>query len=231
MEAETSPACPANSEIGYSIAEAGVGSVLAQNPGKIYLGGPYDNAPFSVVSVTAAHVGPFDLGTVVIHFPLDINPETADVTIPASPSDVIPHIIKGIVVHVRNIRVYVNRNDFMLNPTSCDPTERSQRPCSATGRSDNSVTVNDPFQTADCSSLKFEPKFAVSTQEKRVKADGASLHVKLTYPTNALGNDANIKYVKVDLPRALPLALDHTCRGPVWRRNSRRTPHRVLRNR
>ena len=40
VEAETSPACPAGSEIGYSIAEAGVGGVLAQNPGKIYLGGP-----------------------------------------------------------------------------------------------------------------------------------------------------------------------------------------------
>ena len=41
VEAETSPACPgASLEIGYSIAEAGVGSVLAQTPGKIYLGGP-----------------------------------------------------------------------------------------------------------------------------------------------------------------------------------------------
>ncbi len=125
VEAETTPACPAGSEIGYSIAEAGVGGVLAQNPGKIYLGGPFDGAPFSVVSVTAAHVGPFDLGTVVIHFPLDINPETADVTIPASPADAIPRIIKGIVVHVRNIRVYVNRNDFMLNPTSCNPSTLS----------------------------------------------------------------------------------------------------------
>ena len=70
VEAETAPACPQGSEIGYSIAEAGVGSVLAQNPGKIYLGEKFEGAPFSVVAVTAAHVGPFDLGTVVVHFPL-----------------------------------------------------------------------------------------------------------------------------------------------------------------
>ena len=33
------------------------------------------------------------------------------------------------------------------------------------------------------------------------------MHVALTYPTNALGSDANIKYVKVDLPKALPSRL------------------------
>ena len=206
VEAETSPACPANSEIGYSIAEAGVGSVLAQTPGKIYLGGPYDGAPFSVVSVTSAHVGPFDLGTVVIHFPLDINPETADVTIPASPADRIPRIIKGIVVHVRSVRVYVTRNNFMLNPTSCNPSALSATVL-GDGSSGNTVTVNDPFQVAACSSLKFEPKFTASTSGKTSKADGASLHVALTYPTGALTNDSNIKYVKVDLPKALPSRL------------------------
>ena len=63
----------------------GVGPVLAQAPGKIYLGGPFQGAPFSVVSITSAHVGPFDLGTVVVHFPLDINPETAQVSVPAGP--------------------------------------------------------------------------------------------------------------------------------------------------
>ena len=70
------------------------------------------------------------------------------------------------------------------------------------------VTVRDPLQaTANCESLHFEPKLAVSTSGKTSKADGASLTYKLTYPTNALGNDANIKYVKVTLPKALPSRL------------------------
>ena len=109
-EEEASPSCPANSEIGYSVSEAGVGEVLAQADGKIYLGGPYDGrAVLGRRRSPAPHVGPFDLGTVVIHFPLDINPETAGVTIPAGPTDLIPHIIKGIVIHVRNIRAYISR--------------------------------------------------------------------------------------------------------------------------
>ena len=179
---------------------------LRRTPARSISAGPYDGAPFSVVSVTAAHVGPFDLGTVVIHFPLDIDPETAVVTIPASPADVIPRIIKGIVVHVRSVRVYVNRNDFMLNPTSCNPSTFSAT-VHGDGPTGNSVTVNDPFQVADCSSLRFEPKFKVSTSAKTSRLDGASLHVALTYPAGALGQDANIKEVKVDLPKQLPSRL------------------------
>jgi uncharacterized repeat protein (TIGR01451 family) len=223
VEEEVNPSCPQGSEIGHSIAEAGVGSVLAQTPGKIYLGGPYDGsgactagapgcAPFSIVAITSAHVGPFDLGTVVIHFPLDINPETAAVSIPSGAADQIPHIIKGIVIHVRNIRAYISRNDFMLNPTNCTPSTLSAtvigggaNPVNPAGY--DPVTVNDPFQVAACGSLKFEPKFAASTSGKTSRAQGASLHVDLTYPAGSLGNDANIKQVKVDLPKQLPSRL------------------------
>jgi len=206
VQAETEPACPAGSEIGHSIAEAGVGSVLVQTPGKIYLGGPYEGAPFSVVAVTAAHVGPFDLGTVVIHFPLQINPETAAVSIPAGAADQIPHIIKGIVIHVRAIRAYISRNDFMINPTSCNPATLSAT-VYGNGASDNTATVSDPFQTADCSSLKFGPKLAVTTSGKTSKADGASLSFKFTNPDTAQGTQADFAKVKVELPVQLPSRL------------------------
>ena len=212
IEEENSPSCPLDSEIGRTIAEAGVGSVLAQTPGKLYMAGPFEGAPFSVAAITSAHVGPFDLGTVVVHLPLDINPETAAVTIPAGQPNQIPHIIKGIVIHVRDIRVYINRSDFALNPTNCDPTTFSATVIGGgadpTNPADNDpVKVTDPFQAADCSSLKFEPKFAVSTSGKTSKSQGASLHVDLTYPAGSLAKDANIKQVKVDLPKQLPSRL------------------------
>ncbi len=212
VQEEGSPSCPVASEIGHTIAEAGVGSVLAQAPGKLYLGGPFAGAPFSVVSITSAHVGPFDLGTVVVHLPLDINPETADVTIPSGQADQIPHIIKGIVVHIRDIRVYVDRPNFMLNPTNCDPMSFGATVIGGgadpTNPADNDpVTITNPFQAADCASLKFAPKFAVSTAGKTSKADGASLTVKLAYPSAPQGTQTNIKRVKVELPRQLPSRL------------------------
>jgi uncharacterized repeat protein (TIGR01451 family) len=200
---EADPSCPAASEVGHTIVEAGVGSVLAQTPGKIYLAGPYHGAPLSIVSITSAKVGPFDLGTVVIRFALDINPTTAQVEVSANGSDPIPHIIKGIVVHVRDIRVYINRPNFILDPTNCDPLSISNTIEGAQGAN---VSVTTPFTAADCSSLAFKPTFAVSTSAKTSRADGASLAVKLTVP-GALGTQANISRVKVELPEQLPSRL------------------------
>ncbi len=209
---EAYPACPPGSEIGHTLVGAGVGQVLAWAPGKVYMAGPFDGAPFSIAAITSADVGPFDLGTVVVHLPLEINPETAQVSIPAGAADQIPHIIRGIVVHVRDIRVYIDREKFMLNPTSCNPLTFGATVIGGgadpTSPADNDpVTVNAPFRVTACQALKFEPKFTVSTSGKTSKADGASLTAKLTYPTGALGQDANIKQVKVDLPKQLPSRL------------------------
>jgi hypothetical protein len=206
------PSCPAASEIGHTLVGAGVGSQLAQAPGKIYLAGEYHGSALSVVSITAAKVGPFDLGTVVVRFALSINPITAQVEINGANSDPIPHIIKGIVVHVRDIRAYINREKFIVNPTTCDPSQISE---SITGAGANpaipadqmTVGASARFQTADCSSLKFKPGFKVSTSGKTSRTQGASLSVKLTYPANSFGTQANIKSVKVDLPKQLPSRL------------------------
>ena len=115
-------------------------------------------------------------------------------------------------MHVRDIRVYIDREKFILNPTSCDPMSISETITGAGADPSNPadgvpVAATAPFQAADCSSLAFKPKFSASTSGKTSRADGASLHVNLTYPTGALGQDANIKEVKVDLPMQLPSRL------------------------
>ncbi len=211
QEEEEHPSCPQASEIGHSLVGAGVGSVLAQNPGKIYLAGPYNGAPLSIVSITSAKVGPFDLGTVVIRFALDINPVTAQVEVSGAQSEAIPHIIKGIVVHVREIRVYMDREKFIINPTNCSPLSISDTIDGAGANfADPSdqvpVTVSTPFEAADCSSLAFKPDLTVSTSAKTSRADGASLTAKLAV-AGALGTQTNISRVKVELPKALPSRL------------------------
>jgi hypothetical protein len=67
--------------------------------------------------------------------------------------------------------------------------------------------LSSPFGVGSCRELGFTPKFAVSTSGKTSKALGASLTAKVTYPTGSLGTQANIKSVKVELPKALPSRL------------------------
>jgi hypothetical protein len=198
-----SPSCPAASQIGHTLVGTGVGAVLAYVPGKLYLAGPFKGAPFSLVSVTSAVVGPFDLGTVVLRFGLNIDPYTARVSVTPNGSEQIPTILRGIVTHVRDIRVYVDRPHFTLNPTSCNPLSIGSTLTSPGGASS---TVTSPFQASNCQGLGFKPAFKVSTTGKTSRKIGASLHVLLTYPTTQ-GSQANISQVKVDLPRQLPSRL------------------------
>ncbi|HWY17944.1 MAG TPA: hypothetical protein VNY27_04445 [Solirubrobacteraceae bacterium] len=209
---ETEQSCPAASQIGHTMVGAGVGTVLAQTPGRLYLAGPYHGAPFSLVSITSAKVGPFDLGTVVIRFALRINPLTAQVEVDATGSDPIPHIIKGIVVHVRDIRAYVDRPGFIKNPTSCEHMTIANTITGAGADPANPadqipMNVTSPFQAADCQALAFKPIFQVSTSGQTSKANGESLNVKLTYPNAPQGTQANIHQVKVELPVQLPSRL------------------------
>ncbi|HEX5309668.1 MAG TPA: hypothetical protein VFW38_11375 [Solirubrobacteraceae bacterium] len=209
---EAEPSCPAASQIGHTLVGAGVGPVLAQTPGRLYMAGPYNGAPFSIVAITSARVGPFDLGTVVVREALRIDPNTADVTVDASASDPIPHIIDGIVVHVRDIRVYVDRPEFSLNPTNCRrltfAATVSGSGASFTNSADDvPVTVDDPFQAAECQALKFKPSFKASASGKNTRVRGASLKVTLTYPKGGFGTQANIRAVKVSLPKQMPSRL------------------------
>jgi hypothetical protein len=200
---ETEPSCPSASLIGHTLVGTGVGTVLDYVPGRLYMSGPFHGDPLSVVSITSAVVGPFDLGTIVIHFALHIDPHTARVSIDPTGSEPIPTIIDGIVTHVRNIRVSIDRPDFTLNPTACQPAPTASTLTSPQGQTAN---VSTPFAPNDCDELKFKPKFTASVGGRTSRIDGASLSVKLTNPIK-LGAEANIKTVRVELPEQLPSRL------------------------
>jgi hypothetical protein len=204
------PSCPAASEVGRTLAGAGVGPSLAYAPGKVYLAGPYNGSALSIAAITAAKVGPFDLGTVVIRSALKVNPETAEVFIDPTGSDPIPHIIKGIPVHARDIRVYVDRPGFVLNPTSCERTSTASTVLGSgfdfgSAADDQPITVTSPFQAADCASLGFKPKLALSLKGGTKRGDNPAFKAVLT----ARNGDANIARAQVTLPRSEFLDQSH----------------------
>ncbi len=84
------------------------------------------------------------------------------VEVSGAQSEAIPHIIQGIVVHVREIRVYMNREKFIINPTNCSPLTITDTIDGAGANfadlsDQNPVGVSTPFEAADCSSLGFNP--------------------------------------------------------------------------
>jgi hypothetical protein len=195
------PSCPASSEIGTSLVGAGVGDVLTYVPGKVYLAGPYRGSQLSIVAVTAAKAGPFDLGTVVVREALRVNPETAEVFIDATGSDPIPHIVKGVPIHLRDLRVYVDRPQFTINPTNCSrmstaSTVRGAGLDFVSEADNNPLTVSSPFQAADCVALGFRPKLKLSLRGGTKRNQVPSLRAELT----ARPGDANISRAEVILP-------------------------------
>jgi hypothetical protein len=198
------PSCPAASEIGRTLAGAGVGPALTYAPGKVYLAGPYNGNPLSMVAITAGKVGPFDIGTVVIREAFQINPETAEVFIDATGSDPIPHIIRGIPVRLRDIRAYVDRPEFVLNPTDCTPTSTASTVLGAgldfvSEADDNPITVASRFQAADCAALTFAPQLTL----RLIGGTRRGAHPKFTshLQMNGIG-ESGIANAQVTLPRS-----------------------------
>jgi hypothetical protein len=199
-----SPSCPAASEIGHSLAGAGVGSALAYAPGKLYLAGPYHGSAISLVAITAAKVGPFDLGNVVIRNAFRVDPETGEVFLDAVGSDPIPHIIKGVPTHLRDVRAYTDRSNFVLNPTSCKRTSTASTLLGSgldfvSEADDRPVTVSTPFQAADCAALPFKPR--LSLKLKGGTKRGSHPALTATLKMNGFG-EAGIQRAQVTLPRS-----------------------------
>jgi hypothetical protein len=229
--------CAANSLIGETTVSVGVGGdPFSVKGGRVYITGPYEGAPFGLSIVNPAKAGPYDLEDTKINKPacdcvlvrakIEVNPLTAALTITSDNSGPykIPTILEGIPLQIQHVNVTINRPDFTFNPTNCNKTEISGTLDSTEG---STQALSVPFQATNCAVLAFKPGFAVSTSGRTSRASGASLSVKLTYPTDSLGKDANIAKVKVDLPKQLPsrlTTLQKACTAATFEANPANCP-------
>lgn len=209
--AETAnPSCPAASQIGRTLSGYGVGPALAYSPGKIYMAGPYHGSPLSIVTVNAATVGPFDLGTVVIRSAFEVDPATAQLRIDSRGSDPIPHILRGVPLHLRDIRVFIDRPKFTRNPTSCEPSQVASTLTGSGARfgdpaDDSSVTVLNHFQLLNCRTLGFRPRLGLRLHGGSKRGDYPALRAVFA----ARAGDANLKRIAVTMPHSEFLAQNH----------------------
>lgn len=210
---QAKPSCSKASQIGVATIQSGTGPNPLKLGGKAYLSGPYKGAPLSIVVITPAVAGPFDLGNVVVHAPLNLHPETGQVQTSAE----IPDVFGGVKLDIRSIVVNLNRREFTLNGTNCkkgsvsgvvqgggaDPTN------SAVWSSHN---VSTPAQGEGCKGLAFKPKLHLRLFGQTHRAQ----HPKLKATLTTKQGQANVALASVALPHSI--FLDQSSLGTVCTR-------------
>jgi hypothetical protein len=202
-----SPSCSSDSLIGSVRTASGSGDKPLLLDGKAYLAGPYKGAPISMVTITPAVAGPFDLGTVVVRVALNVNPETAQVN---AVSDVIPDVFGGAKLDIQSIDLNVDRNEFSLNPTNCNPAATAGTINGGGADPTNpaafsSYAVSDPFQATECKKLGFKPKLKVKLFGPTKRAKNPRLEAVLS----ARKGDANVLRTALTMPHTLFLDQGH----------------------
>jgi hypothetical protein len=214
-------ACPEASRIGTTTVASGAGSHPFEISGSVYLTKGYRGAPFGLSIVTNAVAGPFNLGLVVVRARIDVDPVTSQLTVTSDP---LPQIIFGVPLRLKRVTVNIDRPGFMFNPTNCS----AQQITAVVSGDQNAVAdVSSPFAAGGCRSLDFKPHFTVAVSGRTSKQNGASLDAKVSYPPFKPGEEANISYVKVELPKQLPsrlTTLQKACLAAVFEANPANCP-------
>jgi len=201
------PSCAAASQVGVTSTEAGSGGEPLRLPGRVYLAGPYRGAPLSLVAITPAAAGPFDLGNVVIRIALNVDPVTTKIR---ASSDVIPDVFGGAKLDLRAIDLNLDRDRFILNPTSCaegeaigriegggdDPTDPSRF---------SSAPLSSPLQTSGCSGLAFAPTLTTTISGAKRRGGFPALTAVLA----AQPGEANLARATLTLPHSFFVAQEH----------------------
>jgi hypothetical protein len=196
---QASPSCPASSHLGSVVAGAGAGPSPYYAHGDAYLAGPYKGAPLSMAVITPAVAGPYDLGTIVVRAALHVDGATGQIT---AESDPIPSILQGIPLDVRSIDVQIDRPNFSLTGTSCDPSSFAGSMTSTLGQV---APLSARYQLGECQGLAFKPKLGIRLFGGTKRGDHPALKGTVTMPPGG----ANIAEASVALPHSEFLDQSH----------------------
>ncbi|HEU4701716.1 MAG TPA: hypothetical protein VFS37_04475 [Conexibacter sp.] len=193
--------CPAASQIGHATVAAGVGS----NPfwvggGRVYLTGPYRGAPYGLAVAVDAVAGPFNLGTVVVRQAIHVDPITAQLSVVSDP---FPTIVKGVPLHIRSVRVAVDKPRFMVAPTNCSTQSVGG---TATATDGLRASLTSRFKVGGCKDLAFAPKLELYVGSKGHTNQRQSTPFKAVLTQRP--GQSNLRSVKVALPQTLAALLN-----------------------
>ncbi len=218
--------CAEASRVGHVQVAAGAGPsplwvpLAGKEPTAVYLTGPYKGAPYGLSIVVPAQAGPFDLGRVVVRSALHVDERTAaitsgvdetrlidtDGTVTEVLPEALPRILKGVVLNQREIRVILDRKDFMVNPTDCSERQITAQLSSFEG---DTADVGNRFTAVNCALLGFSPKFRAKILNKGRKSTRRSFNPKMRFTVTPRAGHANIGRAAVTLPHSVILDQSH----------------------
>lgn len=224
--------CPAASRLGRVEAAAGSGlsplwvPLAGKAPTSVSLTGPYRGAPYGLSIVVPAQAGPFDLGKIVVRSALHVDQHTAQLTTGVDQSRIygpegalgqvlegqMPTMLGGIPLNVKELRVIVDRQGFMVNPTNCSPQQVTAQAGSVNGKT---ADLSSRFTAANCAVLPFKPHLSLRVSGKTNRNAKPRLRAVLT----AGAGEANIGRAQVNLPHSLFLEQAHirtVCTRVQW---------------
>jgi hypothetical protein len=197
--------CPPASRIGKVVAAVGVGPrplwvpQPEKRPTAVYLGGPYNGAPTSIVAVVPKQAGPFDFGDEVVRSAVFVDPATAQAT---AKTDPLPQFIEGTPIRYKTINVQLDRPNFALNPTSC---ARKETVANLTSTGGKSAGPTSSYAATGCSQLAFKPKISFRLFGATHRGASPALRATVKMPPGG----ANIGASTVILPRSLEIEQAH----------------------
>lgn len=228
-QTQSSPSCPANSQIGTTTVGAGSGPPFFTSipglgaSGRVFLSEAHTGTQFpqpglkqtayGLAIEVPAVAGPFDLGTVMVRAAIYIDPETGQLTVV---SDRLPRVLTvdsgqptapgsppdldGIVLDVRDVRVDIDRKDFSTTPTSC---AEHQIVADIRAQDGTLATRSSRYQVGDCGSLALAPRTAMTLVGKRQTKLGGNPALRVR--VRQARGQSNISSAKAVLPRTLAL--------------------------
>jgi hypothetical protein len=196
---QAASACPSASQIGTAVGGVGAGSHPLYVDGKVYLAGPYKGEPLSLEVVFPAVSGPYDLGVVAVRAAVHVDPVTAQVT---ATSDPLPQIVEGVPLRARYVRVNLDRPNFAINPTNCEPFSVDG---TLLGDEGGRATPADHYQATGCSTLPYEPSLNLTLTGGLNRRGHPAIHTTFTTQPG----EANSKVISVALPKGEQLDNSH----------------------
>ncbi|MBJ7330803.1 MAG: hypothetical protein JHC95_12960 [Solirubrobacteraceae bacterium] len=185
--------CSAATKVGSASATVGTGSAPLTLPGELFLTPPTSGGLAGLALVIDAQVGPLALGRVSVPMELKLREGGAGIDVVAGD---IPRRIQGIPLDLRQIDLTIDRDGFLVNPTSCAPLTLS-----GTLTSDLGATVNAsaPYAVTGCGELQYAPRMRMSF-DGEIKKNG---HPAITSVLSLGAGQANTQEVSLLLPEGV----------------------------